>query len=195
MDDVVWDDKRALRARLRSARRTRAEHPSARVTAALTANLVELARRTGARSLSCYLSSAIEPSTRPFLNWAFEQGIEVLFPIAREDGLLDWVIGDGESETEGLFGLPEVVGEIQPPMAIAQVDLILVPALAIDRAGNRLGQGRGYYDKVLGSMTECPPVYGVVFEEEFLDSVPVAPVDRAVDGVVTPDGIVAFGPR
>ena len=53
---------------------------------------------------------------------------------------------NGESETEGLFGLPEPVGDLLGPIAINDVDLILVPAAAVDATGMRMGWGRGYFD-------------------------------------------------
>ncbi|HHW50633.1 MAG TPA: 5-formyltetrahydrofolate cyclo-ligase, partial [Pseudoclavibacter sp.] len=157
MPSDVWDEKRTLRARLRRTRATRSDATKENATEGLTRNLTDLVSSSRALAIACYLSSSVEPNTRPFLNWAFAQVITILFPIAREDGLLDWVIGDGESERAGLYGIPEVVGNIQPPIAIEQVQLIIAPALAVDTEGNRLGKGRGYYDKVLGSMTAPPP--------------------------------------
>lgn len=162
-------------------------------TAKLTAHLVDLATRLEINSMSAYLSASNEPNTRPFLNWANERGIRVLFPITRDDGLLDWAVStDFESETEGLFGLPEPVGEILSPMAINDVDLIVVPAAQIDRSGMRMGWGKGYFDKTLGSMEKCPPVYAVVFDTEFVESVPTERHDQPVNGVVTPSGITTF---
>ena len=192
MSTDVWDEKRALRTQLRHMRATRSGAAAENATEGLTRNLIDLVSSSQASAIACYLSSPVEPNTRPFLNWAFAQVITILFPIAREDGLLDWVIGDGESERTGLYGIPEVVGDIQPPIAIEQVQLIIAPALAVDTEGNRLGKGRGYYDKVLGSMTAPPPTYAVVFDDEYLDHVPHASVDRHVDGVVTPTRIVTF---
>ena len=133
-----------------------------------------------------------EPDTRPFVNWAEARGIRVLFPITREDGLLDWTVGEEEVESLGLHGVPEAVGELLGPMAINDVDLILVPAAAVDRTGMRLGWGRGYFDKTLGSMGKCPPVYAVVFDSEFVEQVPREVHDQAVNGVVTPTRIIAF---
>ncbi len=147
---------------------------------------------TGAESLSCYLSMPTEPDTRPFVNWAEARGIRVLFPITREDGLLDWTVGEEQVETLGLYGMPEAVGELLGPMAINDVDLILVPAAAVDRTGMRLGWGQGYFDKTLGSMEKCPPVYAVVFDSEFVEQVPREVHDQAVNGVVTPTRIIAF---
>jgi len=78
------------------------------------------------------------------------------------------------------------------PIAINSVDLIIVPAASVDRSGMRMGWGRGYFDKTLGSMENCPPVYAVIFDDELVDTVPSERHDQRVDGVVTPSGIVAF---
>ncbi len=192
MSPDVHAEKRALRAELRERRRTMTVTEREHATEQLGERLRELVAATGARSLSAYLSSTDEPNVRPFLNWAHEQGIRVLLPITRDDGLLDWAVGDGESEREGLFGMPEVVGEVLSPLAIDEVDLILVPAASVDASGMRLGWGRGYFDKTLGSMERRPPAYAVVFDSEFVDVVPSEPHDQAVDGVVTPSAVRAL---
>ena len=114
----------------------------------------------------------------------------MLLPVSRDDGLLDWVLGDGETEREGQFGVPEAVGEVLGPIAINDVDLIIVPAASVDRTGMRMGWGRGYYDRMLGSMEQRPPVYAVVFDNELVDSVPTEVHDKPVDGVVTPSGVI-----
>ncbi|PPG52311.1 5-formyltetrahydrofolate cyclo-ligase [Rathayibacter sp. AY2B3] len=186
----ITHEKRALRAELRERRRTQTSTAREQAAEQITAHLIELATRVGARSLACYLSAADEPSTRPFLGWAESHGIRVLFPISRQDGLLDWAVGDGHTETQGLFGMPEPVGQLLGPIAINDVDLIVVPAATVDRQGMRMGWGRGYFDKTLGSMEKCPPVYAVVFDSELVDRVPSEVHDQAVDGVVTPSGIV-----
>jgi len=160
--------------------------------AALTQNLVDLASDLGAASLSAYLSTPDEPDTRGFLNWTVEQGIRVLIPVSRADGLLDWARYDGEAEDVDVLGMPTPTGELLGPIAINEVDLILVPAAAVDRTGMRMGWGMGYFDKTLGSMEACPPVYAVIFDDELVDSVPRERHDMPVNGVVTPGGIVTF---
>jgi 5-formyltetrahydrofolate cyclo-ligase len=189
MTDDVGHQKRALRAELRGRRRNLTSSERASATARLSENLIELTQRTGARSLSAYLPASDEPNIRPFIDWAEEQNIRLLLPISRDDGLLDWAVVSG-TETNGLDGMPEPVGELLGPIAINDVDLIIVPAASIDRTGMRLGWGRGYFDRTLGSMEKCPPVYAVVFDSEFVDSLPRELHDRRVNGVVTPSGIV-----
>lgn len=188
--------KRAFRAELRERRRNRTAPERTSATEGFTSQLTALTQRLGAKSVSCYLSAADEPNTRPYLNWARANGVRVLFPISREDGLLDWTTATpGEEEYLGLHGMPEPVGEPLGPIAINDVDLIIVPAAAVDASGMRLGWGRGYYDKTLGSMERCPPVYGVVFDSEFVDEVPRERHDQALDGVVTPTRTVEFSTR
>jgi 5-formyltetrahydrofolate cyclo-ligase len=188
----VESEKRALRAELRERRRIRTSTQREQDAASLTRRLSELTIQLGARSIAAYLSLPEEPGTRPFLRWTFEQGIEVLLPISREDGLLDWAPYDGEEEDEDVLGMPTPTSELRGPIAINDVDLILVPAAAVDSTGMRMGWGRGYFDKTLGSMEKCPPVYAVIFDDELVDAVPQERHDQPVNGVVTPGGVVTF---
>jgi 5-formyltetrahydrofolate cyclo-ligase len=184
--------KRALRAELRARRRTLSAPQRERAAAGLTDQLRALVTERRIGSLSCYLSSTTEPDTRPFLSWALDHGILVLLPVSRDDGLLDWAVYDGESEAPGIHGLPEAVGELLGPIAVGTVDLMLIPAAAVDLHGMRMGWGRGYFDRILGSMEKCPPVYAVVFDTEVLESVPRERHDEPVDGAVTPTRVLRF---
>ncbi|PJJ62043.1 5-formyltetrahydrofolate cyclo-ligase [Compostimonas suwonensis] len=192
MPHDVAHQKRALRAELRERRQNMTSSEREAADVGITQNLQAVTLDLSARSISCYLSAQNEPNTRPFLRWAADQGIRILFPVTREDGLLDWTVGEDAIEVEGLFGVPEVSGVTLGPIAINDVDLIIVPAAAIDESGLRMGWGRGYFDKTLGSMEKCPPVYAVIFDGELVDSVPREVHDQPVDGVVTPTRIVTF---
>ena len=190
--DSVGLQKRALRADLRERRRTIPAAQRAEADAAITSHLVQLASDLGSRSIAAYLSTPDEPGTREFLSWACERGIRVLLPISREDGLLDWAPYDGDEEAVDLLGMPTPTSELLGPIAINSVDLIIVPAAAVGRDGMRMGWGRGYFDKTLGSMENCPPVYAVIFDDELVDAVPRERHDQPVNGVVTPAGVVTF---
>ncbi|QPK81013.1 5-formyltetrahydrofolate cyclo-ligase [Schaalia sp. ZJ405] len=80
------------------------------------------------------------------------------------------------------------------PDALAQADIILVPALAVDRSGTRLGQGGGWYDRALQFATPTVPIVAAVFDEEFFDAgtLPRQPHDLPVDGVITPSRALIF---
>lgn len=185
-------EKRALRAEIRQRRRSHGELQLSEHAEHLSHHLRELVVAHGATRISCYLSGEFEPSTRPFLSWASEAGITVLLPVTREDGLLDWVVSDGESEHPHELGFPEAIGELLGPIALGDADLLIVPAASIDLEGYRMGWGRGYYDRTLGSMADRPPVFAVVFDDELVGAVPREVHDERVDGVVTPSGIRRF---
>jgi 5-formyltetrahydrofolate cyclo-ligase len=189
MTGEVSHQKRALRAELRGRRRNLTSSERESATKRLSENLIELVQRTGAKSLAAYLPASDEPNIRPFLDWAEAKKLRLLLPVSRDDGLLDWAVLSG-AETRGLDGMPEPVGELLGPIAINDVDLIVVPAASIDRTGMRLGWGRGYFDRTLGSMEKCPPVYAVVYDHELVDTLPSELHDRRVNGAVTPSGIL-----
>jgi 5-formyltetrahydrofolate cyclo-ligase len=186
--------KRLLRTDIRRSRRALSPAQYAQEAAAFATQLRSLVEATGAHRVATYLSGPTEPSTRIFLNALLGDGLEALLPIPRHDGLMDWVLADGESEQMSDLGVPEPVGEILNPLAMDAVDLIIAPALAVDREGYRLGQGGGYYDRMLHSMARRPPVVAVVRESEIVSRVPREPTDIPVDGAVTPTSLVRFGP-
>ena len=193
MPEDIEHVKQALRADLRQRRHMLSPIQQEHAEESLTEQLWNLVDATGATSISCYLSTTLEPGTRTFVNQAIERGLRVLLPSTRADGLLDWVVAtvDGD-ETDGPLGVPEPVGELLGPIAVDEVDLLLIPAAAVDESGMRLGWGRGYFDKTIGSMQKCPPVYAVIVDSELLDEVPAEPHDQPVSGVVTPTRIVTF---
>lgn len=184
--------KRALRAEWRERRRIRPASEKEASTASLTTQLIALTQSLGARTVACYLSTPDEPDTRAYLAWARENGVDVLLPVSRDDGLLDWAAYDSDDEGEDVLGMPVPLGGIVPPIMVNEVGLMLVPAAACDEGGMRMGWGRGYFDKTLGSMDNRPPVFAVLFDDEIVDALPHEPHDQPVDGAVTPGGIRRF---
>lgn len=195
MPDEIADAKRALRAELRERRQLLSQHARDAAAAAIAQRLDALVDELGVRSMSCFLSTTTEPGTRDFVDAAVRRGIRILLPVTRADGLLDWSVATPDLDiAEGLHGLPEPVGELLGPIAVNDVDLLVIPAAAVDRSGMRLGWGRGYFDKTIGSMEGCPPVYAVVYDSELLDEVPRDVHDQPVTGVVTPTQTLRLAP-
>ncbi len=195
MSDPIAAAKRAMRAELRERRQLLSQAARDAAAAGIRVQLDELVEQVGARSISCFLSIPTEPGTREFVAGAVARGIRVLLPITRVDGLLDWAVATPDGDiAEGMFGLPEPVGEVLGPIAVNDVDLLVIPAAAVDRSGMRLGWGRGYFDKTIGSMERCPPVYAVVYDTEILDEVPRDLHDQRVTGVVTPTQRLTLAP-
>lgn len=193
MAEGIEPSKRALRAEVRERRRIMTQTERELAASGLLRQLQSLVLEHGAKSLSCYLNTTDEPPTRAFIDWAQERGIRVLLPVARDDGLMDWAPYDAGLEAVDSSGMPMPTTEVLGPIAISDVDLILIPAAAIATDGMRLGWGRGYFDRTLGSMTKRPPVYAIVFDHEVVESVPREKHDQAVDGVVTPARIISSG--
>lgn len=195
MSDAIADAKRALRADLRERRQMLSTAQRDAAARGVAAQLDALVARLGARSISCFLSTTTEPGTREFVEGAVARGIRVLLPITRTDGLLDWAVATTDLDiTEGMFGLPEPVGELLGPIAVDDVDLLIIPAAAVDLSGMRLGWGRGFFDKTIGSMERCPPVYAVAYDSEILDELPSDVHDQRVTGVVTPTRTLVLSP-
>lgn len=160
---------------------------------ALTDHLAQLARDRGARSVSCYLSTPSEPDTSGFLAWAAANGVETLLPVSHDEGAssrLGWVRSHGAETTPGAHGIREPVGKRLPERSVGSVDLMLIPACAVDRRGVRLGWGRGYFDRCLAALDPTPPVFAIVYDDDLLLRLPADPHDVPVLGAVTPSGVV-----
>ncbi|MDQ0642324.1 5-formyltetrahydrofolate cyclo-ligase [Microbacterium murale] len=195
MSTDIEQEKRALRAELRERRQLLSDAQRAAAASGIHDQLDALVDAHSAASISCFLSATTEPGTRAFVTAAVQRGIRVLLPVTRADGLLDWAVADEEGDVaEGLFGLPEPTGEVLGPIAVNDVDLMIIPAAAVDLTGMRLGWGRGYFDKTIGSMEKCPPVYAVIYDSEVLDSLPREVHDQPVTGVVTPTRTLTLSP-
>lgn len=182
--------KQELRTRLRAAR-------AARVATDLDAWGVLLAAHAAVvpgRTVTAFVGTGGEVPTLPLIDALVADGRRVLLPITLPDLRLDWAEYTGAEDLEPAgFGLLEPRGPRLGVEAIGEADTLLMPALAIDRRGRRLGQGGGCYDRSL------PLARGrriaVVADEEVLDEVPVEDHDEPVDAVLTPSGGLMPFPR
>lgn len=187
--------KSELRAGLLAAR-TRRPNQDRTATSTALAHAFEAAfgdpfrAATPPPTIATYLSVGTEPDTA-FLNALLVTlGATTLAPVLTDDGDLDWALV--AAEQPGLRGTREPTGGRLGHHAISGADLVLVPALAVDHAGHRLGRGGGSYDRALARVRATATVLAVVHDDEVLDAVPTEPHDRPVDGVLTPSGVLYF---
>ena len=162
--------------------------PQARTAAArgLRDALLELPELQMAGTVAAYVSVGTEPDTRGLLFALWKRGTYVLLPVLRDDGDLDWASYEGpESLTAGPRGLLEPGEARRGTGAITSADLIVVPALAADRAGHRLGRGGGSYDRALARVAPTIPLIALLYDGELLDRVPAGPHDQPVRAVAT----------
>jgi 5-formyltetrahydrofolate cyclo-ligase len=174
--------KKAMRASIRSARDARP--PAEQATFA--ARLAQWTPPAGTKRVSCFIGVGSEPDTGPLLARLAELGVEVLLPITLDDFSLDWAIYTGDADlVDGRFGLREPSGPRLGAAAIGTADVVVIPALAIDSAGRRLGQGAGCYDRALPHVPPTTPILAVVYDDERQsEPLPEESHDRRVDGVI-----------
>lgn len=153
---------------------------------AVAAHLLEGLR--GVRTLAAFVPDLSEPGSGRLPDAYAELGADVLLPVIPPEGrILDWAHYTGELE-HGRFGLSQPVGPRLGPTAIAAADAVVVPALAVDRFGVRLGRGGGYYDRALVHAHAEAVLVTVVFDDERVPELPREVHDRPVTAVVTPSG-------
>jgi 5-formyltetrahydrofolate cyclo-ligase len=148
-----------------------------------------------AASVCAYASVDGEPPTSPLIAELTTRGVRVLLPVV--DGkALDWAEYAGPDYlTLSTYGLLEPTSPRLGPAAVAGVDVVLVPALSVDRRGTRLGRGGGYYDRALAALAtaaERPALVAVVYDDELVDTLPAEPHDVRMDAALTPGGLVSL---
>ncbi len=123
------------------------------------------------------------------LDAAARAGVTVLLPIAGEPGPMSWAHYTGPDSLEpARHGLLEPSGPVLPPAAIGDAAVILVPALAVDRRGGRLGRGAGFYDRTLPLAAPDAWLVGVVYDDDLVDLLPTEDHDVRMTHVLTPAG-------
>lgn len=201
-DETMPEDARAIKDRIRTAHRKR--------RAALT--LVELEAAGGAiarhgaawadalaegvpATFCVYFGVGVEPPTGPLINALHDGGHRILLPVCEPGRELAWVYWDPDAGFERSRFAPilEPKGERHGPDVAGSAAALFIPATAVDLAGNRVGQGGGYYDKFLGHLATAGkdiPLAAVIYDEELLPAgqIPEEEFDRPVPAVLAPAG-------
>lgn len=185
MSDLGEDrySKREWRARLLAARRlvqTAERESEAMALAAWTTSIP-------GDTVCCYLPVGTEPGSLELVTSLATQGRRVLLPIVVGPAPLDWAAYDG-TLAPGPFGLQEPGGPRLGADAIASADAVVVPALAVDIAGHRLGRGGGHYDRSLPLASPEAPRVAVVRDVEVVTELPAESHDVIMTAVLTPIG-------
>jgi 5-formyltetrahydrofolate cyclo-ligase len=156
---------------------------------------VRLAATTGG-PVCAYVPVGSEPGSPELVAALHEAGHEVLLPVVPPaPGPLDWAAYTGPTSlAAGPLGLREPTGPRLGPDAIARAQLVLVPGLAADRSGVRLGRGAGHYDRTLPLAAPGVPIVIVLNDEELVEQLPAEPHDQPMTGVLLAGaGLVTLG--
>jgi len=184
------------RARIRSLQRTRrrALSPRARREAAVrvAARISRLRGFAAARRIAAYLPFDGELDLRPLMRLASANGKRVCLPMIDpcRPGEMDLgYLDPGTRLLPNRFGIPEPWRRSTVQAPLTQIDVVLVPLVAFDETGNRLGMGAGYYDRLLQRRQhgrwQRPLLIGAAFDVQRVDCLPCQPWDVALDYVIT----------
>lgn len=180
----------------RAARATEgARHPDEvkKLSATLAHRFLSLPESHEVARVAAYASIGGEPPTDQIRRELRRHRCEVWLPYAHSLGHLEWVIDRGERMTSGPMGIPVPEGEFLN-VELASAQIVIVPALAVDRNGTRLGRGAGYYDRALANVPRFsaggPLRVGLIYQEEFFETLPAEMHDEKVDVVITPTQVL-----
>jgi len=183
-------DKRRLRRTLSARRRAVPPGEAAEAARRIASRLLAEPAVRSARRIALYAALADEVPSRPLFDAFLGLRIPCLFPrMLEERGLAFAEVADWSELQPGRYGV------LEPPSQAAVVrpeegDLVLVPGVAFDRVGNRLGRGQGCYDRAFPAAAPRPPrLIGVAYQLQVIDFVPHTERDRRVDAVVTEQGL------
>ncbi|MFJ4861616.1 5-formyltetrahydrofolate cyclo-ligase [Streptomyces sp. NPDC088748] len=192
--------KAGLRRELLAARRALSPEDCRTAATALAVRALELPELADARTVAAYVSIGTEPGTRELLDALRAAGKWVLLPLLLPDNDLDWAAYEGpgslaEAAHPGKMRLLEPTGPALGPDAVTGADAVLLPGLAVDGRGMRLGRGGGSYDRVLERLERAgahPALVVLLYDDEVVARVPEEPHDHPVRAVATPSGVRRF---
>lgn len=190
----IAKQRHALRTQARAARRGLDEARRLEAAQALRVHLLARGEITGARRLAAYLAAGSEIDPLPTLEALQAQQIEIYLPHIQhaQPGMhfAHWN-GDLHHLKPNRFGILEPMVETSELLGADQMDVILLPLVAFDRRGHRLGSGAGYYDRALAlrARRPAPPLLiGVAHACQELEAIPAEPWDIPMDAVATEQG-------
>ncbi len=165
---------------------------------AITAKFLELEEFQKAGVIMFFIAYRNEVDTRPLIEKSLSLGKTVVVPRTLKDTkelipsrLIDWE----KDLAPGAYGIKEPLPERTRPVEPKEIDLLLIPGVAFDLSGNRLGYGGGYYDRFVGNLRPGTPSFAVAFELQVVDEVPVKEWDHRIDALITEKRVVYFNSR
>ena len=189
----VLSEKAMLRKEVLGARDLVSPEVRAKKSLAIMERLFKLDDFRPARILHIFVSFGSEVSTELIIKRSLEIGKRVVVPIIdyKSRRLTLSEIEDYDLDLRpGHWGILEPRNEAVRAVDLDQLDLILIPGVAFDKAGHRLGHGAGYYDKLLAGCKERPLAMALAYEMQVVDDVPVMEYDVKIDGVITEERVI-----
>lgn len=180
------DDKHQLRAALDTRRRALPETERRDRSVAACDRLAGLPELAAAGLVALYAALPDEADPGPARDTLEHAGCRIALPRVTDAGTLVMVAVDGEL-APGYRGVLEPTGE---PLPVDAIDVVVVPGVAFDRDGGRLGRGGGHYDRLLASVAGSTTSIGFAFSFQLIEHVPLLDHDQLVDVIVTDEEVV-----
>ena len=180
--EVGWT-KGDLRTTMVRRLRQQEEHQRRRRSEAIWRKMVRLTAFRRAKTVCCYVALPYEVQTWRMIEGMLAKGKRVVVPMVQPQAKrlrLSEVREPAVELAPGAFGVPEPLPSVRRPVSVRALDLVLVPGLAFDRHGHRLGHGHGYFDRFLARIPKATPTVGLAFRFQLVDRLPTAPHDHAV---------------
>ncbi len=192
-DPVTPTDPQARKAAIREqARKNRiAQKNKDEVSTAICSKFTALPTYTAAKTVMWYVDAGSEVRTRHTLPAALTHGKRVVVPwcVVETNTLELFLLEDMSELVEGAYKILEPKEELRllPAKVVKpeELDLVMVPGTAFDPRGGRMGQGKGYYDRLLATARPDAPLVGMAFDCQIFDEIPVASHDVFMDLVLT----------
>ncbi len=185
---MIQEKKKRIRLELLKKLKSHKEEDRFRKSAEIARKLFSLKNYLKAKTVLFYLSLDGEVDTVSMIRDSMKQGKRVAVPVIRREtrDIVPSLLVDYDAElTCGPFGIRHPKEEYIRPVGLNDIDLVIVPGLAFDKAGNRLGRGHGYYDRFLGRLPKDVPTVGLAFAFQILeDFPPLEPHDLSVTTVL-----------
>jgi len=151
--------------------------------------LSHLPEYQSASCIACYVSIKNEMDTQAFIQKALGEGKQVGVPVTKPGGIMNFqTIAELGDLQPVHFGLLEPSADSKKVILPETFDWVIVPGIAFDRCGHRVGSGGGYYDRFM-AQTEAVWI-GLAYAFQIVDQVPVEPHDLAMDVIVTEDEVI-----
>lgn len=181
----IAEFKSMLRKRIREQRRSLSDEERALSAKAVAERIEALEGLKGARFVLAYMPMKYELDILPAVERLKARGITPVFPLCTQNnGLRLLIPAEKNGFITGAYGIMEPDESRAREIAADELDAIILPAIGFDAAGRRLGQGGGYYDRLLARCSCLTIAAG--FDCQLIPEVPVEETDKTVDIVVTP---------
>ncbi len=185
---MIQEKKKQIRKEVIKKLKNHKEEERLKKSSKIAGKLFLLKEYLKAKTVLFYLSFDGEVDTLRMIKDAMKQGKKVAVPVIRRKAkeLVPSLLEDFDTElNNGPYGVLHPREEYIRPIPLEKIDLVIVPGLAFDEAGNRLGRGMGYYDRFLRRLPKDTPVVGLAFAFQVIDDFPpLEPHDFSVSKVL-----------